>query len=62
MRLAGRPAVGGRDTVRRKLEEFIALTGVDEVMTTGMIHDLEARVRSLEITAEAVAGLRAEAA
>ena len=55
-------AIGGRDTVRARLEEFIALTGVDEVMTTGMIHDLEARVRSLEITAEAVAGLRAEAA
>ncbi|MBW8302745.1 MAG: MsnO8 family LLM class oxidoreductase, partial [Brevundimonas sp.] len=55
-------AIGGRETVRAKLEEFIALTGVEEVMTTGMIHDIEARVRSLEITAEAVAGLRAEAA
>ena len=55
-------AIGARDTVRARIEEFIALTGVDEVMTTGMIHDLEARVRSLEITAEAVAGLRAQAA
>ncbi len=52
-------AIGGRETVRAKLEEFIALTGVDEVMTTGMIHDLDARIRSLEITAEAVAGLAA---
>lgn len=50
-------AIGGRDVVRAKLAEFIALTGVDEVMTTGMIHDLDARVRSLEITAEAAAGL-----
>jgi luciferase family oxidoreductase group 1 len=50
-------AIGGRETVRRKLAELIALTGVDEVMTTGMIHDLEARVRSLEITAEAAKGL-----
>jgi luciferase family oxidoreductase group 1 len=50
-------AIGGRETVRRKLEAFIALTGVDEVMTTGMIHDLDARLRSLEITAEAAAGL-----
>ena len=50
-------AVGGRETVRTKLGEFIALTGVDEVMTTGMIFDLEARVHSLEITAEAAAGL-----
>ena len=50
-------AIGGRETVRAKLTEFIALTGVDEVMTTGMIHDLEARIRSLEITAEAMAEL-----
>jgi luciferase family oxidoreductase group 1 len=50
-------AIGGRETVRAKLEEFIALTGVDEVMTTGMIHDIDARIRSLEITAEAVEGL-----
>ena len=50
-------AIGGRETVRAKLTEFIALTGVDEVMTTGMIHDLEARIRSLEVTAEAMAEL-----
>ena len=50
-------AIGGRETVRAKLTEFIALTGVDEVMTTGMIHDLEARIRSLEITAETMAEL-----
>ena len=50
-------AIGDRETVRAKLEEFIALTGVDEVMVTGMIHDLERRIRSLEITAEAAAGL-----
>jgi luciferase family oxidoreductase group 1 len=55
-------AIGGRETVRAKLEAFIALTGVDEVMTTGMIHDLDARIRSLEITAGAVAGIRSAAA
>ena len=55
-------AIGGCETVRTKLEAFAALTGVDEVMVTGMIHDLGARVRSLEITAEAVAGLRVETA
>lgn len=54
-------AIGGRKTVRAKLEAFIALTGVDEVMTTGMIHDLDARIRSLEITAEATSGLRSAA-
>ena len=50
-------AIGGRETVRAKLAEFIALTGVEEVMVTGMIHDLDARIRSLEITAEAAAGV-----
>lgn len=50
-------AIGGAETVRAKLEAFIALTGVDEVIVTGMIHDLEARVRSLEVTAAAAAGL-----
>lgn len=50
-------AIGGRETVRAKLADFIALTGVDEVMTTGMIHDVDARIRSLDITAEAIEGL-----
>jgi luciferase family oxidoreductase group 1 len=50
-------AVGGVDTVRAKLAEFITLTRVDEVMVTGMIHDLDARLHSLEVTAEAIAGL-----
>jgi luciferase family oxidoreductase group 1 len=50
-------AIGGRDTVRDKLAGFVKQTGVDEVMVTGMVFDLNDRVRSLEITAEAVAGL-----
>ena len=50
-------AVGGVETVRTKLAEFIALTKVDEVMVTGMIHDLDARLHSLEVTAEAMKGL-----
>jgi luciferase family oxidoreductase group 1 len=50
-------AIGGRETVRAKLEAFVAQTGVDEVMVTGMVFDLDARIRSLEITAEAVIGL-----
>lgn len=49
-------AIGGPETVRAKLADFVARTGVDEVMITGMIHDIDARIRSLEITAEA-AGL-----
>ena len=47
-------AIGGPETVRAKLAEFVAATGVDEVMVTGMIHDIDARIRSLEITAGAV--------
>lgn len=50
-------AVGSVDTVRERLRAFVELTGVDEVMTTGMIYDIDARVRSLEITAEAASGL-----
>ncbi len=50
-------AIGGRETVRDRLAAFIARTGVDEVMATGMVFDLADRIRSLEITAEAVADL-----
>lgn len=50
-------AIGGPERVRARLAEFIALTGVDEVITTGMIFDVEARIRSLEITAAASQGL-----
>jgi len=50
-------AIGGRETVRAKLADFVARTGVDEVMVTGMVFDIDARIRSLEITAAATAGL-----
>ncbi|WP_374598709.1 LLM class flavin-dependent oxidoreductase [Brevundimonas sp.] len=50
-------AIGGRDTVRDRLAAFANQTGVDEVMVTGMVYDLNDRIRSLEITAEAVARL-----
>lgn len=50
-------AIGSRDTVRTKLAEFATKTGADEVMVTGMVFDIKDRIRSLEITAEAVAGL-----
>ncbi len=49
-------AIGAKDTVRERLKAFEAQTGVDEVMVTGMIFDTDARMRSLEIPAEA-AGL-----
>ena len=45
-------AVGGPETVKRQLSDFIALTGVDELMITGMAFDNAARIHSLEIVAE----------
>ncbi|WP_201463258.1 LLM class flavin-dependent oxidoreductase [Brevundimonas aurantiaca] len=46
-------AVGGPETVQKQLSDFIALTQVDELMITGMMFDKAARIRSLEIVAEA---------
>jgi luciferase family oxidoreductase group 1 len=43
--------VGGPETLRRGLEEFLALTGVDEVMVVSAIHDHAARKRSYELLA-----------
>jgi luciferase family oxidoreductase group 1 len=44
--------VGGPETVRRGLGEFVARTGADELMVTAQIHDHAARLRSFEILAE----------
>ncbi|PWC42123.1 LLM class flavin-dependent oxidoreductase [Azospirillum sp. TSO22-1] len=49
--------VGAPDTVRRGLEDFLALTGVDELMVAAAIHDHGARLRSYEILAEIAQGL-----
>jgi luciferase family oxidoreductase group 1 len=45
-------AIGSRATVERRLREFIARTGADELIVTAMIHDHGARLRSYEITSE----------
>ena len=45
-------AVGGPETVREGLEQFIAETGADELMIATQVYDHRARVRSYEITAE----------
>jgi luciferase family oxidoreductase group 1 len=50
--------VGGPETVRQGLWDFIAETGADELMVTAAIHDHEARKRSFEI----LAGLHQEMA
>src|SRR6476469_2080033 len=45
-------AIGSRETVRRRLQEFLALTQADEIIATGQIYDHAARLRSFEIAAE----------
>ena len=50
--------VGGPETVRRGLGEFIEATGADELMVTAQIHDHAARKRSFEI----LAGVQADRA
>lgn len=44
--------VGSPQTVREGLHAFIARTGADELMTTAMIHNHEARLRSLALVAQ----------
>jgi luciferase family oxidoreductase group 1 len=48
--------VGGPATVRRGIRDFVQKTGVDELMTTAMIFDQAARLRSFEILAGAREG------
>jgi len=44
--------VGGAETVRQGLADFVARTGADELMVTAQIHDHAARLRSFAILAE----------
>jgi len=46
-------AVGSPETVRRRLQEILALTHADEIIATGQIYDHGARLRSFEIAANA---------
>ncbi|MFL6857157.1 MAG: LLM class flavin-dependent oxidoreductase [Allosphingosinicella sp.] len=48
-------AIGSPETVRRQLHAFAERTGADELMVTSQIWDHQARLRSYEIVAEAVA-------
>jgi alkanesulfonate monooxygenase SsuD/methylene tetrahydromethanopterin reductase-like flavin-dependent oxidoreductase (luciferase family) len=45
-------AVGSRDTVKAKVQEFVDRTGADELMITSQVFDHQARLRSYEILAE----------
>jgi alkanesulfonate monooxygenase SsuD/methylene tetrahydromethanopterin reductase-like flavin-dependent oxidoreductase (luciferase family) len=44
--------IGGPETVKAGLADFIQRTGADEIMVTSPIFDHAARLRSVEITAE----------
>ena len=46
-------AIGSLETVRTRMEEFVASTGADELMVVSQIWDHGARKRSLTIAAEA---------
>jgi luciferase family oxidoreductase group 1 len=48
-------AVGTAERVRREIGDFIDRTGADELMITSQIYDRQARLRSYEIVAEAMA-------
>ena len=47
-------AVGSPETVRARIQAFVAQTGADELMITSQIWDPVARVRSLELLAQTV--------
>ncbi|WP_210529159.1 LLM class flavin-dependent oxidoreductase [Rubellimicrobium arenae] len=54
-------AVGSPSTVRRRLSEVAARYKPDEIILAGMIYDLEARLTSLRIMAEAAQEMQAAA-
>jgi alkanesulfonate monooxygenase SsuD/methylene tetrahydromethanopterin reductase-like flavin-dependent oxidoreductase (luciferase family) len=50
--------VGGPDTVRRGLVEFVGRTGADELMVTANIFEHAKRKRSFEIVAKVHGGMQ----
>jgi luciferase family oxidoreductase group 1 len=48
----GGSIIGSKETVKRKLSEFLERTNADEIMINAMIYDHEKRLRSYEIVAE----------
>jgi luciferase family oxidoreductase group 1 len=51
-------AIGTPDMVHERLQDFISLTGADELMLTSMMYDHTARLRSYEIAAEVRGSLK----
>jgi luciferase family oxidoreductase group 1 len=50
----GEAVIGGPETVRQKLDAFVRDTAVDEVIFVSDVYDHELRLRSFELTAEAL--------
>lgn len=48
----GGSIIGSKETVQKKLEEYLKETNADEIMVNAMIFDQEKRLRSYEIIAE----------
>jgi luciferase family oxidoreductase group 1 len=48
-------AIGTAETVARAIQAFVSRTGADELMIVSQIHDHQARLRSYEIAARALA-------
>jgi luciferase family oxidoreductase group 1 len=53
LRMLRRSVFGSVETVRAGIESFVSETGVDEVMVVSDVYDHAARVRSIELIAEA---------
>lgn len=49
-------AVGSRETVKERIAGFVERTGADEIIVSGAAFDPEARIRSLELTVDALSG------
>lgn len=49
-------ATGSPTTVRDAIARFVERTGADEIIVSGSTYDPEARIRSLELTMQALAG------
>ena len=49
-------AIGSPDTVRDAVAAFVERTGADEIIVSGSTFDPAARIRSLELTVEALSG------
>jgi alkanesulfonate monooxygenase SsuD/methylene tetrahydromethanopterin reductase-like flavin-dependent oxidoreductase (luciferase family) len=48
--------IGTPDSIRDRLDELVEHTGADELMVTTIVHDPQARKRSYELLASALAG------